>query len=343
MVMRLYEEQHKCYPKESAALYTNEVYNMFYVLKRPYEEEYAVLMRALELTGDDADFRLLTPLGYVTSYQYTSKNITDEEARRLIEVARGIAKLHKDKNDAEQYAQAIAAHDAAVKGIEPYVFDCEYFMPEFKSAYEALAPGDVEAREGLLRRMLGANCERASNDIIQKLDGEVSALRREEYERNNPMSVAKSMYEAGDVDGALAKYEEVAETADPQLKGSIYLQMAGIYRVDKNSSSQARNYARKAAAVRPGWGKPYILIGDLYAASSRSCSTDPFQQRVVILAAIDEYARAKSDPESAGDAQDRINKYSGSTPSAEMLFERGIKPGSTASTGCWIGETVTLR
>ncbi len=349
MVMRLYEEQHKCYPKESAALYTNEVYTMFYVLQRPYEEEYDVLMRALELTGDEADFRLLTPLGYVTSYQYTSKNITDQEARRLIEVARGIAQLHKEKADAQQYADAITAHDAAVKGIEPYVFDCDYFMADFQADYDAIAPAatadedGLAEREDLVRRMLGANCVRAEVALVGKLDAEISMIRKRIYEENNPMSVAKNMYEAGDVDGALAKYEEVAATADNQLKGSIYLQMAGIYRVDKRSSSQARNYARKAAATRPGWGKPYILIGDLYAASSSSCSTDPFQQRVVILAAIDEYARAKSDPGSAGEAQNRINKYAGSTPSQEMMFQRGLKPGASASTGCWIGETVTLR
>lgn len=349
MVMKLYEEHHKCYPKESAALYTNEVYNMFYVLKRPYEEEYDVLMRALELTGDDADFRLLTPLGYVTSYQYTSKNISDKEARRLIEVARGIAQLHKEKNDAQEYADAIVAHDAAVKGIEPYVFDCDYFMPEFEADYAALtsaATADEDGladREDLVRRMLGANCARAEVALVGKVDAEISMIRKRIYEENNPMSVAKNMYESGDVDGALAKYEEVAGTADNQLKGSIYLQMAGIYRVDKRNFSQARNYARKAASTRPGWGKPYILIGDLYAASSSSCSTDPFQQRVVILAAIDEYARAKSDPGTAGEAQNRINKYSGSTPSAEMMFQRGLKPGASASTGCWVGETVTLR
>ena len=342
MIMKLYRENHECYPKESEALYSNQVYNMFYVLKRPYEEQYDVLMAAKEMTGDEMDFRMLTPMGYVTTYQYTSKNITDAEARKLIEDARKVAKMNMSGPEGDQYKQAMETHDAAVKGIEPYVFDCDYFMPEFQSAYDALSPGDITAREDLVRRMLGANCSRESVAMIGQLDDQISQLRRDEYERNNPMTIANQMLEAGDVDGALAKYEEVAAGADNQLKGSIYLQMASVYNVKKGQKGKAREYARKAAATRPGWGKPYMLIGDLYASSSSSCSSDPFKQRVVILAAINQYARAKSDPDTAGDAQDRINRYSSAKPTKEMLFERGKKEGQTESTGCWIGETVTL-
>ena len=341
MIMRLYEENHKCYPAESKALYSNQVYNMFYVLKRPYEELYEVIAAAREMSGEKTDFRMLAPMGYVTNYLYTSEKIDADEARTMIEDARAIAKANMSGPSGDQYQQAMETHDAAVKGIEPYVFDCDYFMPEFETAYGELAPGDITAREDLVRRMLGANCERASNDIVQKLDAEISQLRLEEYERNNPMSVANKLYEEGRVDEALAKYEEVAATADPQLQGSIYLQMASVYNV-QGQKGQARNYARKAAAARPGWGKPYLLIGDLYASSSRSCSSDPFKQRVVILAALNQYARAKSDPETSGDAQERINRYSGSAPTKEMMFERGLKSGSSASTGCWVGETVTL-
>ncbi len=340
-VMELFAQQVQCYPKEAAAVYPNQIYYMFYVLKRPYEELYTVLNKTMEVSGDKTDFRVLAPLGYVTTYQYSAKNIDQAEARQTIERARKIAAANASGPSAADYAEAIEIHDDVVASIEPYVFDCAYFKPRFEAEYRA-NPDDYDNYESVLRQLLRAGCDR-SDALVQELDQKVQDARRAEYEANNPMSVAAALYDSGDVDGALAKYEEVASTADAKLKGSIYLQMAGIYRIDKNSASQARNYARKAAAARPGWGKPYLLIGDLYAGSSRSCSTDPFQQRVVILAAMDEYARAKSDPETAGTAQGRINKYAGSTPSAEMLFQRGIKPGSTASTGCWIGETVTLR
>ena len=355
MVMKLYAEHHQCYPKESEALYSNEIYNMFYVLKRPYEEEYDILMAAKELADaaeKDLDFRILAPMGYITQYQYSAENISADEARNLIEEARAIAEKHEAMDDATDYQTAIETHDAAVKGIEPYVFDCDYFMPVFEKEYGELpsyATDDKDAliaartpREDLVRRMLGANCSRDNVAMIEKLDTQIEEIARKVYAMDNPMTIAKQMYESGDVDGALAEYEKVAATAEPQLQGSIYLQMASIHNVDKNSKSQARNYARKAAAARPGWGKPYLLIGDLYASSSRSCSTDPFEQRLVILAAMNQYARAKSDPETAGTAQSRINKYSSSAPTKEMIFQRGLKSGASASTGCWVGESVTL-
>ena len=197
MIMKLYAENHECYPKESQALYSNQVYNMFYVLKRPYEEQYDVLMAAKEMSGDKMDFRMLTPMGYVTTYQYTSENISDAEARQLIEDARKVAKMNMDGPDGDQYKQAMETHDAAVKGIEPYVFDCDYFMPEFQSQYDALSPGDITAREDLVRRMLGANCSRESVAMIGQLDAQISSLRLAEYERNNPMTVANNMLEAG--------------------------------------------------------------------------------------------------------------------------------------------------
>lgn len=355
MVMKLYAEHHECYPKESEALYSNEIYNMFYVLKRPYEEEYEILMAARKLAEqneNDLDFRMIAPMGYITQYQYSAENISADEARKLIEEARAMAANHEGMADASDYQTAIETHDAAVKGIEPYVFDCDYFMPVFEKDFAALPAFDTDdeaqlinartKREDLVRRMLGANCSRESVTMIGQLDGEIETIARKVYEMNNPMTIANQMYEAGDVDGALAKYEEVAATAEPQLQGSIYLQMASVYNVAKKQKGKAREYARKAAAARPGWGKPYMLIGDLYASSSRSCSSDPFKQRVVILAAMNQYARAKADPDTASDAQKRINNYAGSAPTKEMLFERGIQSGSTASTGCWVGETVTL-
>jgi hypothetical protein len=86
-----------------------------------------------------------------------------------------------------------------------------------------------------------------------------------------------------------------------------------------------------------------MLIGDLYASSSRNCG-DAWGQRLAILAAIDKYAYAKSlDPEVAEEAQKKINAYSGSKPSGEEAFMRGFEAGQSVKVGCWIGETVKLR
>ena len=340
-INRLYEEQRECYPKEAAGTYSTQVYYMFYVMNRPYDEIYPVIKKAVETNGNKTDFRILTPLAYVVTKLFTEEKIDKHEARAMIEQSRTIADANSASPEAASYAEAREVTDDVFGSIELYVFDCEYFKPKYEAEYRA-DPDNPDVYEDVLRRLLRVGCPK-NDPLIEEIATKDLARRQAEYEANNPMSVARSLYDAGDVDGALRKYEEVAQTAEAQLKGSIYLQMASIYRVDKGSPSRARDYARKAAAARPGWGKPYLMIGDMYASSSRSCSTDPFQQRLIILAAIDEYARAKQDGETASAAQSRINKYSGSTPTAAMLHERGIKAGETRSTGCWVGETVTIR
>ena len=86
-----------------------------------------------------------------------------------------------------------------------------------------------------------------------------------------------------------------------------------------------------------------MLIGDMYATSSRNCG-DAWNQRLAVLAAIDKYARAKAvDEDFAREASSRIAKYSTSRPEKGDAFMRGFTNGSQVKVGCWINETVTLN
>ena len=86
-----------------------------------------------------------------------------------------------------------------------------------------------------------------------------------------------------------------------------------------------------------------MLIGDMYGKSSRNCG-DAWNQRLVVLKAIETYQYAKSvDAEVASEASDRISKYRGSMPDKNEGFMRGVKEGQKVSVGCWIGGSVTVR
>ena len=78
----------------------------------------------------------------------------------------------------------------------------------------------------------------------------------------------------------------------------------------------------------------------------KSCGDQAWEQRMVILAAIDKYAYARSidsDPEVQEEANNKIGKYSGQKPDKGDVFMAGYKEGSSYSIGCWIGETVKVR
>ncbi len=340
MVAKLYDEERQCYQNE-AMLYGLQVYDMFYTMQRPYTETYPVALQAMEVGGDSTDFRVITPVGYLVTYMYTNEQIDAAEARKVIEQARGIVAANAEGPNAADYTAAQEGMDAAVSTIERFVFDCAYFKQKLEPEYRADADNPA-VYQAVYAQLLQAGCEK-EDPLLAEIAVKDRAFQDSVYQENNPIAAGQKLYEEGDVDAALAKWEEAAGASEPEVQGAIYLKMSGVYRKDKSSLSQARTYAKKAAAARPGWGRPYIAIGDLYASSSRNCSEDPLRQRVVVLAALDQYARAKSDEESAADAQERINRYSSSIPTRAMLFEQGFKEGQTMNTGCWVGETVKLR
>ena len=341
MVMQLYAQERQCYPGSEAQSLGMQVYDMFYTMQRPYPETYPVALEAMEVGGDETDFRVITPVGYLVPYMYSNELIDADEARRVVEQARGIVAANQDGPQASDYAAAQQAADASIATVERNIFDCDYFKAKLAPELEA-NPDDPETWKSVMTQLVQAGCAK-EDPLVADLIGKTRAYEQAEYEKNNPVTAARKMIESGDMAGGMAKLEEVASgTDDADKKAALYLNMASLYR-EQNQYATARKYANMAAQAKPGWGKPYIMIGDMYASSSRSCSEDPFNQRLVIIAALNKYRQAASDPESKSTANSRISKYSSSLPTTEMLFERGLKPGETKSTGCWVGETVTLR
>ena len=104
--------------------------------------------------------------------------------------------------------------------------------------------------------------------------------------------------------------------------------------------------ALKALSLRSGWGDPYILIGDLYAKTSRKCGElkTEFLKRVGYWAAIDKYEKAKSIDRSIEEkANKRIEKYTEQMPSKTDVFTEGLIDEPTYDIDCWYKETVTIR
>jgi hypothetical protein len=119
--------------------------------------------------------------------------------------------------------------------------------------------------------------------------------------------------------------------------------LADTYRNLKNFP-KARSYAVQVTELRPEDGNPYILIGDLYAASAKECGSDDLTTKVAYWAAVDKYYKAKSiDPSLEDAANERINTYSKVFPSTETVFFHDLKEGDSYTVGCWINETTTVR
>ena len=152
-------------------------------------------------------------------------------------------------------------------------------------------------------------------------------LRREETER-----AAEYLQKGIDIG------QQSEELAD------MYYELASLNYSRVKNYQKARQLALKAIEARPNWGKPYLLIGQMYIAARQEVFTDPWDQATVFWVAVDKFIKAKSvDPEVADEANNLINTYSEYFPNNEMVFFRTMRDGDTYSVGGWINETTKVR
>ena len=349
-ILKLYDEQITCY-KNDAYLLGRKAFDMFYTFNTPYDQTLAVLKSSVEKGGNDSEYIVLDPYARIVVHQFTNDLMSKADARALYDQLNGIADHNIEKNEKfkEQFVAAKASMNQSFMKIENHIFDCDYWKVKLMPEYEA-DKNNPEVVKSLFNKLRGQGCTNEDPFMMElktkyeSYAAAENAKRKAEYELSNPAIMAKKAYDAGDYAGALAKYQEALnEVTDPVKQGEIYFSMASIEGRKLNNLSKGREYARKAAKLKTGWGRPYMLIGDLYAKGSRKCG-DSFMQRCAILAALDKYAYAKSiDSSVAGDASSRISKYNSSKPDKETAFMMGHKEGSSVKVGCWIGETVKLR
>ena len=97
--------------------------------------------------------------------------------------------------------------------------------------------------------------------------------------------------------------------------------MIALLLFEQNAYSKARQYCQKALEVNPNYGNAYLLIGKMYAATSKSVfPNDGVLARAAYNAAIDKFEKAKqADPSVAEEANTLISSYRAHLPSTEEV------------------------
>jgi tetratricopeptide (TPR) repeat protein len=127
---------------------------------------------------------------------------------------------------------------------------------------------------------------------------------------------------------------------DNSKKAFVYYRMATMY--SKSNKSQSRAYARKALAVKPSYGKAYLLIAQLYGSSINDCGNNPFDKRAMYWLAAQYADKAGNvDTSLKGAASRMAGSYRAAAPSRTEIFESG-KAGQRIAFNCWVGESITV-
>jgi tetratricopeptide (TPR) repeat protein len=364
MILKLYDDAIACFESGAikmakmdskvriAYLQGRKAYDMYYELRTPYDMTLPALEKAIELGGNDTEYIVLTPYADIVTYEFSNENLDKAKAREAYDKINQIADYNV-KNNAKYGPSYKQAKESAMGTFAPFdtqIFDCDFFVKKIEPVYRA-DPDNPEVLKETIQTLKRQGCD-ASNPLLAEVEAKWSkyaagenAKRQAEFEANNPAMLAKKAYDSGDYAGAIAKYRQAAnDEADPAKKAEYFFRVASIQGRKLKKYSDARKTALKAAQTNPGYGRPYMLIGDLYASSSRNCTDDNFMQRCAVLAAINMYSKAKSvDSSVASEANSRISKYQDSKPTKDEAFMRGFKSGQKVKVKCWIGESVTLN
>ncbi|HOI86519.1 MAG TPA: hypothetical protein PLV51_01540 [Lentimicrobium sp.] len=303
------------------------------------EQIYPVLKKSVELSGNKSE-------GAVLVYYFRSiislVDLNKLEKSAIVDGYDQISVIidHNIKANQEN-AKALANWENIKANIES-TFEPFATCPDLVAIYEKKFndnPDDVELLSKITNVLDRKKCTdselffKATEKLHKLQPGAQSAylMGSLNLERNNISRAATYMEEAANL---------FTDQAD-KIKALNLL--ANIY-FNQRNFSQARSTAYKILQLDPNYGKAYILIGDLYAASVSMCSDDDLGGKTVFWAAIDKYAKARSvDSSVEAEASNKIGQYSRHFPAASDLFFRDLLEGNSYTVGCWINETTTIR
>ena len=216
--------------------------------------------------------------------------------------------------------------------------DCATMDNIFASKVDANA-SDIKYLENIISCYERLRCNESS--VFFKASAYAHKIKPSAKSANG---CAEMSYKSEKYEDAIAYYKEAIEMATEAVeKASYQFKIAQIYSGKLNKYSLARDFARQAISNDPSNGKPYLLIGNMYAQSK--IYDDPILQKSVYWVAVDKFEKAKSvDSECTEDANKMISVYRQYYPTTEeIFFHNELEAGKSFTVGGWIGETTRCR
>lgn len=306
-----------------------------------YEEAYNALKQAIELDGNNSNYAFINT--YFTTVITMVKNGKLEESAILDEYDRlsGIVDYNIKVNTEmanekvlNNFNETKANLDLAV---QPYA-NCEDLVRIYQPKFDA-NPNDVE----LLTKIAQVLEKRKCDDSELYLAVAVN-LHKVNPSPESAYLIGKKYLAEKDYNQATKYLLESTKSENTDWAHQSYIYLAQIMNMNKNYE-QGRTYARRAYELDKTNGEPFIIIGQLYAASAKDCGTGDFYSKTAFWAAVDQFEKAKSiDPSLKDKANELINAYVHYFPTIESIFFNGFEEGQDFTIeGCWINETTKVR
>lgn len=335
---------------------------------RKYGKDWIVGRKAQDyvtLKGENADARLLYGWLKEVVDEYGEK--TDALSVSYYMLSSNMI-LSNDENHKEVYIQdylkASAILDAQIEEAKTTNSEKELAMLQPMKAgldqgFSTSGAADCET----LQRLYGERIEQNKDDLpflketiallrrmrcneIEAYFAAAEYAHRLEPTSESAMGLASQAVKKKDYDTAISFFEEAAGMETDNIVKAEDYYMIAVLLFEQNNYSRARQYCQRAIDTNPNYGKPYVLIGQMYAKTAGTVyADDPVLRKAVYYAVVDKFERARQvDSSVAEEVVPLINTYRAHFPSAEDIFMHpDLEKGKTITIGGWIGERTVIR
>ncbi len=345
-LMEIYDNRAICWGKSALTIGKKGLrYAEYYPEEK--EKTFDFLGKAVENGGNDVDYPVIARYFKMLVDKYQAKEISMEDLEESYGKIKDISE-HNIANNEKKSAKYQSVMDnltnaydklnqASSVAIKPDIKTCEEAKAHYGTKYKE-NPTDPTAIRNFYASLIKFRCTDDPEflDVAQKYNEMEPSSSKTKF-------IAKSYAKKGDFTNAVTYYNKAIDMeTNNAKKASLKMALANMYNYKMKDRGKAKKAAREAAELRPDWGDPWILIGNITATQARGACSG-FDARAAIWVCLDIWSKAKRvDPSSADKAQDVINKYAGSTPGKKECFQRGLSKGSSYTVPC-LGASTTVR
>jgi len=346
-IMMIYDKRVECFG-EADYVAGRKAFDYYYYYNSYASEDeiYDLFKQAIDAKGEKTDYFVVNPFTKILSDKIIREELDLSEGRDYAKKLNAVIYYGNASGKNKEAWEIINAYAPArlenLEGIEG-LYDCEYYSEKYLAEYND-NPEDCEVINKVYGRLLWGNCDRNSEAV--------NTLRQAKQTNcytppppPGPLTQAFNAYTEGRYKEAVQLFDNFVQTTnDTDKKFKYTMMISKIYYGDIKNFVQSRKFANQAAEINSESGEPHLLIGKLYASSGPLCGPGTgWDSQIVTWPAIDEWQKAKSDPNTKGEATKLINTYIQYMPKKEDIFLRGIKAGSSYKVGCWINRNTKVR
>ncbi len=304
-------------------------------------EALKLLLKSIELEGKNSDPAIISMFFQIATDLQKEKSVTDEQ---LLEYYNNASEIISNQlansTDSIQTDKLQKVQDNLdITLVGSGVATCDKVVPIFTKKFES-NKNDIPSLKTIVKLLGKQECT----------DSKVYAEASEQLYKLEPsplsaVSLARYFVKSSNYLKAITYYQQGADLEkDNEQKAQYYYEMAVVAGTKLGQLANSRSYAYKAIENKKNWGKPYILIGTLYAQSAKDCGENAFFQSLTYIAAVDKFNQARNiDPSCSDEVSKYVNSYSGYFPSKEDIFFNTMQEGQSYTIGCWINESIKLK